>query len=75
MLQGVMHEKIEKGVKGSKDVNRREFFLLLPACVLVIFIGLYPKLFIDRISPSVKHILTIEKTVNVPSASDSGAKH
>ncbi len=75
MFQGVMHEKIEKGVKGPKDVNRSEFFLLLPACVLVIFIGLYPKLFIDRISPSVKHILTIEKTVNVPSASDSGANH
>ncbi len=74
MFQGAMHEKIEKGVKGPKDVNLGEFFLLLPACVLVVIIGLFPKPIVDRIAPSVKHVLTIEKTINVQTE-DSGADH
>lgn len=75
MFQGAMHGKIEKGVKGPKDINFSEFFLLLPACALVVIIGLYPKPIIDRIAPTAKHILTIEKTVNVPSDEGGGEHH
>jgi len=75
MFQGAMHEQIEKGVRGPKDVGLGEFSLLLPACVLAVFIGLFPKPFIDRMAPSVKQALTIEKTINVHAEEKDGANH
>jgi len=71
MFQGAMQEKNESLPEGIKDINRVEFGLLLPACILVIVIGLYPKLFVDRVSPALTSILTLEKTVNVHSGEDA----
>jgi NADH-quinone oxidoreductase subunit M len=72
MFQGAMQEKNDKLPGNLKDINRVEFGLLLPACILVIFIGLYPKLFVDRVSPAVTSLLTLEKTVNLHSGEDAG---
>ena len=66
MFQGAMQEKSEKLPANLSDINCNEVGLLLPACVLIVFIGLFPKPFIDRISPAIDHMLTIEKTVNLP---------
>lgn len=71
MFQGAMQEKNESLPEGIKDISRVEFGLLLPACILVIVIGLYPKLLVDRVSPAVTSILTLEKTVNVHSGEDA----
>lgn len=65
MFQGSMQETNPNDSQDLKDIDRTEFGLLLPACVLIVFIGLFPKPFIDRISPSVDSLLTVEKTVNV----------
>lgn len=65
MFQGTMQETSVKLPDNLTDINCREFGLLLPACVLIILIGLYPKPFVDRIAPSVDSLLSIEKTVNV----------
>ena len=65
MFQGAMQETNPNDAKDLKDIDRNEFALLLPACVLIVFIGLFPKPFIDRVSPSVDSLLTVEKTVNV----------
>lgn len=72
MFQGAMQEKNTKLPATVTDINCREIGLLLPACVLVVFIGLFPKPLIDRISPAIGHILTIEKTVNLPSGDKAG---
>ena len=72
MFQGAMQEKNDKLPDHLTDINRGEFGLLLPACLLIIFIGLYPKPFIDRVSPSVDRLLTIEKTVNLDAGHDGG---
>jgi NADH-quinone oxidoreductase subunit M len=64
MFQGSMQETNPKTDQNLTDINRTEFGLLLPACVLIIFIGLFPKPFIDRVSPSVDSLLHVEKTVN-----------
>jgi NADH-quinone oxidoreductase subunit M len=70
MFQGSMQETNPKDSQGLKDINRSEFGMLLPACVLIVFIGLFPKPFIDFVSPSVDSLLTVEKTVNVHTGED-----
>lgn len=75
MFQGAMQEKNDQIPETLTDINRGEFSLLLPACILVIIIGLYPKPIIDRISPSVDSVLTIEKTLNLHTGEDKGGHH
>ena len=66
MFQGAMQEKNDKIPEGLTDINSREFGLLLPSMYSGLFlIGLYPKPFIDRVTPSVESILTMEKTLNL----------
>ena len=72
MFQGSMQETNPNDAKDLQDINRSEFGMLLPACVLIVFIGLFPKPFIDRVSPSVDSLLTVEKTVNVHTGEDKG---
>ena len=75
MFQGAMQEKNDKIPEGLTDINSREFGLLLPACILVVLIGLYPKPFIDRVTPSVESILTMEKTLNLHAGEGKGDHH
>ena len=62
-FQGVMQEKNENLPQNLKDIDEKEAGLLVPACILILVIGLYPKPFIDKISHSAKHVLHIEKTI------------
>jgi NADH-quinone oxidoreductase subunit M len=75
MFQGAMQGKNDKIPEGLTDINSREFGLLLPACILVVLIGLYPKPFIDRVTPSVESILTMEKTLNLHAGEGKGDHH
>ena len=75
MFQGAMQEKNDKIPEGLSDINSREFGLLLPACIMVVLIGLYPKPFIDRVTPSVESILTMEKTLNLHAGEGKGDHH
>ncbi len=43
---------------GISDLNLREAFYLLPLVVMVFWMGLYPKFFLDRINPSVQSFIT-----------------
>jgi hypothetical protein len=40
------------------DLNRREVASLLPLIVMVFWIGLYPKFFLDKMNPSVDAFVT-----------------
>jgi NADH-quinone oxidoreductase subunit M len=40
------------------DLNRREVLSLLPLIVMVFWIGLYPKFFLDKMNPSVDSFIT-----------------
>jgi NADH-quinone oxidoreductase subunit M len=41
------------------DLTRREIAALVPLVVLIFWIGLYPKPFLERIEPTVKHLLVV----------------
>ena len=70
MFQGTMQEKPSS--ENMSDINLGEFKLLLPACLLILLIGLYPKPFIDRVSPSVGSLLHLEKTINLDAGKNGG---
>jgi NADH-quinone oxidoreductase subunit M len=74
MFQGTMQEPLEKKYDDVKDLNPKELRLLIPACILVVAIGLYPKPVIDRISPAVDHVLHMEKKF-ISSDADAGGGH
>ena len=69
MFQGSMQEN--PTVENNSDISSSEFKLLLPACILILLIGLYPKPIIDRVSPSVESLLHLEKTVNLETGKDN----
>ncbi len=75
MFQGAMQESTIKLPKDMTDIDRREQGLLIPACILVVFLGLFPAVVIDRVEPAVKHVLHTEKTVNLPAHSDGHGGH
>jgi NADH-quinone oxidoreductase subunit M len=57
MLQRVVFGKITKPENASlSDLNSREIGLLLPLMILMLFMGVYPRVFLDRSRASVETI-------------------
>jgi NADH-quinone oxidoreductase subunit M len=59
MFQRVMFNKLTNPEnKKLKDIDKREWALLLPITILVFWIGIYPKPLISRMDMSVNHLLS-----------------
>src|SRR5689334_1681122 len=57
MLQRVVFGKITNPENAElRDLNAREIGLLVPLLVLMLFMGVYPRVFLDRSQPSVETI-------------------
>jgi NADH-quinone oxidoreductase subunit M len=57
MLQRVLFGKITNPENATlKDLNSRELGLILPLLILMIFMGVYPRVFLDRSKLSVETI-------------------
>ncbi len=52
--------------KELKDINWREIIILVPLLVLIFWIGLYPKPFLDLMAPTVEKLVTIVQTSALP---------
>lgn len=52
--------------KELKDINWREIIILVPLLVLIFWIGLYPKPFLDLMAPTVEKLVTIVQTASLP---------
>jgi NADH-quinone oxidoreductase subunit M len=59
MAQRVFHNPPGEGIEEqARDLSNREAALLIPFALLILWIGIYPKPLLDRISPSVEALLT-----------------
>jgi NADH-quinone oxidoreductase subunit M len=57
MLQRVVFGKVTKPENAKlTDLNAREIGLLIPLLVLMLFMGVYPRVFLDRASASVEEV-------------------
>ena len=54
VLLGPLNAKWNK----LKEINGREIFTLVPLMILILIIGLYPKPFLEFITPSLNSLLT-----------------
>jgi NADH-quinone oxidoreductase subunit M len=60
MYKRVMYGEITKEENRLlKDMNKREYAYLLPIIVFIIWIGVYPKPFLDKMDISVQHLLQV----------------
>jgi NADH-quinone oxidoreductase subunit M len=57
MLQRVVFGKVTNPANATlRDLNARELGLLIPLLVLMLFMGVYPRVFLDRSQASVEEI-------------------
>ncbi len=77
MYQRVMFGKVlHEENKGLKDLSGREFATLLPLLILIFWIGIYPKPFLDTMEASVVHVLDqAGAPVTAPAPAEGGDEH
>ena len=67
MYQRVMFGKVTHDEnKNLPDLSLREKFVLIPIVIVIIWIGVYPSPLLNRMEPSVRHIIEIVKVPETP---------
>ncbi len=61
----------EEKSRDLTDLNWREFYYLAPLVILVFFMGLYPKFFLDRMEPSLAQFTQRITAVGAPTADNT----
>ena len=73
MYQRVMYGKITHEANRSlPDLKRRELALLLPLAALIVWMGIASPIFMRRLEPTVKHILTMAHSPHYELARSAG---
>ena len=60
MYQRTMYGEVKEATAGFTDLTRQEILVLVPVVVIIIWIGIYPHLFLGIAEPAVKSILKIQ---------------
>ncbi len=61
MVQRILFNPVPASSRGLPDLNLREIGLLAPLVVLILWIGLYPKPFLDRMEPAANRVLELSR--------------
>jgi NADH-quinone oxidoreductase subunit M len=76
MLQRVIFGKITKPENEKlKDLSGREKLVLVPLIILIFWVGIYPKPFLERMEPAVKNILNLVHIAQSANNNDSFGKN
>jgi NADH-quinone oxidoreductase subunit M len=59
MVQRILFNPVKESSRGIPDLNLREIGLLAPLVVLILWIGFYPKPFLDRMEPAANRVLEL----------------
>jgi len=59
MYQRIMYGEVNEATAGFTDLTRQEMVVLVPIVVIILWIGIYPHLFLGLAEPAVKSILMI----------------
>ncbi|MCK9641118.1 MAG: NADH-quinone oxidoreductase subunit M [Prolixibacteraceae bacterium] len=59
MYQRTMYGEVKEATAGFADLTRQEMIVLVPIVVIILWIGIYPHLFLGLAEPAVKSILMI----------------
>jgi NADH-quinone oxidoreductase subunit M len=72
-LQRIIYQRLDKPENQAlKDLTPREYAIVVPLIVMILWIGLYPKPFLDRIESSVEYF--VERTARGPALPDEIAR-
>ena len=74
-LQRIIYNKLDKPENEDlPDLSKREILVLAPLLACIIWIGLYPKPFLDRIEASTEELIAIVQGDRVSMAQDPGSE-
>jgi len=59
MYQRTMYGEVKEATAGFTDLTRQEMVVLVPIVVIILWIGIYPQMFLGIAEPAVKSILMI----------------
>jgi len=59
MYQRTMYGEVKEATTGFTDLTRQEIAVLVPIVLIILWIGIYPHLFLGLAEPAVKNILAI----------------
>ena len=69
MVQKVAFNALKRPANRTiPDLNRRELTILMPLVILILWIGVYPRPFLDRMEPSVNRLVQYLEAVSTPIA-------
>lgn len=60
MYQRTMYGEVKEATAGFKDLTVQEMIVLIPVVAVILWIGIYPHLFLDIAEPAVKNILELQ---------------
>jgi NADH-quinone oxidoreductase subunit M len=71
MVERVFFGPVSEENSGLKDLMSREWLAIVPMIVMMVWLGIYPKPFLDKIEPSVDKLVkdliqAISETENTP---------
>jgi NADH-quinone oxidoreductase subunit M len=67
MFQRIMFGKLSENVLNPKDLLPREALVLIPISILIVVMGVYPKIFLSKIEPSVTSYINFVNTKKINS--------